>query len=64
MQGACFIIQNLELVQIEEGDEIATLKDTYGAFSGQVVSIVKDLCVRAFLNAQPRIAEGMYLCSL
>ena len=32
--------------------------------SGQVNSIVKDLCRKAFLNAQPRIAEGMYLCSL
>ena len=32
--------------------------------SGQVISIVKDLCKKSFLNAKPRIAEGMYLCSL
>ena len=28
------------------------------------MSIVKDLCRKAFLNSNPRIAEGMYLCSL
>ena len=38
--------------------------DTFGALSGQIISIVKDLCRKAFLNAQPRIAEGMYQCSL
>jgi len=32
--------------------------------SGQIISIVKQLCRKSFLNAQPRIAEGMYLCSL
>jgi ribosome assembly protein 1 len=29
-----------------------------------VISAVKDLCKRAFLNADPRIVEGMYLCSM
>ena len=29
-----------------------------------MISSVQDLCRKAFLNAQPRIAEGMYLCSL
>mmetsp|Transcript_12726 Transcript_12726/g.17138 ORF Transcript_12726/g.17138 Transcript_12726/m.17138 type:complete len:174 (-) Transcript_12726:115-636(-) len=38
--------------------------DTFGSLSGQVISIVKELCRKAFLNAQPRIAEGMYQCSL
>ena len=42
----------------------AKVLDTFGAFSGQIISIVKDLCRRSFLNAMPRIAEGMYLCSL
>ena len=38
--------------------------DSFGSMSGQVISIVKELCKKSFLNAQPRIAEGMYLCSL
>lgn len=75
MQGAIFIIQNIELVKEEEskeGEEVAVaatneqrvFSDTFGSISGQVISIVKELCRKAFLNAQPRIAEGMYLCSL
>lgn len=38
--------------------------DTLGSLSGQVISIVRELCRKSFLNAQPRIAEGMYQCSL
>jgi len=45
-------------------DETTFGHDTYGPFSGQLISATKDLCKKAFLNAQPRIAEGMYLCSL
>jgi hypothetical protein len=44
MQGACFIIQNVELVESE-------VQDTYGPFGGQIISITKDLCKKAFLNA-------------
>ena len=79
MQGACFIVQNIEIAKeeqaaaedgAEENKEAASqaqqpqFQDTFGSISGQVISIVKDLCRKAFLNAQPRIAEGMYLCSL
>ena len=28
------------------------------------MSVTKTLCKRAFLNADPRIVEGMYLCSM
>lgn len=38
--------------------------DSYGPFPGQVIAVVKDLCKRAFLNAEPRIVEGVYLCSM
>lgn len=79
MQGACFIVQNIELVKEEESkgdDEVneegaaaqtedePELMDTFGSLGGQMISSVQDLCRKAFLNAQPRIAEGMYLCSL
>jgi ribosome assembly protein 1 len=39
-------------------------QDTYGPFTGQIISCVKNLCRRAFLNADPRIVEGFYLCDL
>ena len=86
MLGACFIIDNIELIKPakapetspskkNENDEIkeeaknealdeGKASDIYGPFSGQVISIVKDLCKKAFLNADPRIAEGVYLCSM
>ena len=83
MQGACFIVQNVEIVEEEakEGEETkddsaaasevpaesqieSQSMDTFGSMSGQIISIVKDLCKKAFLNAQPRIAEGMYVCSV
>mmetsp|Transcript_2734 Transcript_2734/g.4665 ORF Transcript_2734/g.4665 Transcript_2734/m.4665 type:complete len:176 (+) Transcript_2734:2818-3345(+) len=41
-----------------------TSKDMYGPFGGQVMSAVKTLCKRAFLNSDPRIVEGMYKVSM
>lgn len=38
--------------------------DVFGAFAGQLISTVKELCKRALLNAQPRLVEGAYLCNL
>ena len=65
MEGACFIIDEVNLVQESEEDNTGKIvQDTYGSFQGQIISIVKDLCKRAFLNAKPRIAEGIYNCSL
>jgi len=28
------------------------------------MALVKNLCKKAFLNSEPRIVEGMYLCSM
>jgi translation elongation factor EF-G len=44
--GTSFIIQEIEMVP--DGPES---DDVFGSFSGQVISIVKDLCKRAMLNA-------------
>jgi len=38
--------------------------DNFGPFTGQIISSVKDLCRRAFLNADPRIVEGMFMCNM
>lgn len=35
-----------------------------GPFAGQVMSTIKSLCKKAFLNSDPRIVEGMYLCRM
>jgi len=68
MEGACFIIDEVKLVRNEEEEKedkpVKMVQDTFGSFQGQVISIVKDLCKKAFLNAKPRIAEGIYNCSL
>lgn len=44
----------------------ATLEilSNYGPFAGQVMSTIKSLCKKAFLNSDPRIVEGMYLCQM
>lgn len=36
----------------------------YGPFAGQVIGTMRNLCKRAFLNGDPRIGEGMYVCSM
>jgi len=62
MLGAAFLVENIDLVVKREDEE--RKDDGYGPFSGQVIATVKDLCKRAFLNAEPRIVEGMYLVSM
>ena len=71
MQGACFIIQNIELckdeneeTENEPGPEEESKGDTFGPFAGQMIATVTTLIKKSFLNASPRIVEGMYLCSL
>ena len=61
MLGAAFLIESIEMAKKEDEDR---KEDSYGPFSGQVIATVKDLCKRAFLNAEPRIVEGMYLVSM
>ena len=67
MQGAVFILENI-LVDKEAGEETKQQEGggatNYGSFAGQVMSTIKTLCKRAFLNADPRIVEGMYLCTM
>lgn len=29
-----------------------------------MIATVKDLCKKSFLNAEPRVVEGMYVCNL
>jgi len=50
--------------RIELVDEAEDTVDVFGPFGGQIISTTKDLCKKAFLNAQPRLCEGMYKCSI
>ena len=61
MQGTVFI---LESICSKLSPEQAQIDDKYGPFAGQVMGTIKNLCRRAFLNGDPRIGEGMYICSL
>ena len=64
MYGAIFIIE--DMIQEDTTQEHEENKSTqnYGPFSGQIMSVVKNLCKKSFLNSEPRIVEGMYLCSM
>ena len=75
MMGAIFIIESIELLKDQIGQtspvkggckedteceqEEEKKHDTYGPFNGQVIATVKDLCKKSFLNAEPRVVEGM-----
>ena len=73
--GSVFLIESIELLkktpkpivgstESEVVEEEKGQSDSYGPFAGQVIATVKDICKRAFLNAEPRLVEGMYLVSM
>ena len=68
MQGSVFIVESLKShkeAQAEGGAEgDSGPQSRFGPFGGQVMATVKNLCKRSFLNADPRIGEAMYKCSL
>lgn len=62
MFGTCFLVQQITMEQ--QQDTQNQEEDVYGPFAGQVISIVKQLCKRSMINAEPRLMEGTYLCNL
>eukprot|EP01022_Parablepharisma_sp_SALTPOND_P021377 TRINITY_DN41897_c9_g1_i1.p1 TRINITY_DN41897_c9_g1~~TRINITY_DN41897_c9_g1_i1.p1 ORF type:complete len:1052 (-),score=124.97 TRINITY_DN41897_c9_g1_i1:19009-22164(-) len=58
MVGACFLIEAIEYIDVK------LEYDPYGPFSGQVMSTTREICRRAFMNADPRIVEGLYMCTM
>jgi ribosome assembly protein 1 len=78
--GSVFLIENIELLKKTQKPIVGTSpavtgesevveeekgqSDSYGPFAGQVIATVKDICKRAFLNAEPRLVEGVYLVSM
>jgi len=61
MQGAVFIIEDIIFDQSFLDTETNL---NAGPFAGQIMSTLKHLCKKSFLNSDPRIVEGMYLCSM
>ena len=59
MQGAIFIIEDIMFDSSNTHDNVNT-----GPFAGQIMSTMKTLCKRSFLNSDPRVVEGMYMCSM
>jgi ribosome assembly protein 1 len=66
MQGAIFIIEDVSLAEeVKEAvPNQAAVVNSHGPFGGQVMGTLRALCKKAFLNSDPRIVEGMYLCSM
>ena len=74
--GAVFLIESIKQLKKAPKPTVATSSefevieeekgqsDSYGSFAGQVIATVKDICKRAFLNAEPRLVEGVYLVSM
>jgi len=58
MVGSCFLVEAIEY------EEVKIESDPYGPFSGQIMSTVRELCRKAFINAEPRIVEGLYMCTM
>ncbi len=58
MVGACFVVEAIDYIDVK------LEYDTYGPFSGQVMSTVRGLCRKAFMNADPRLVEGLYMCTM
>ncbi|XP_063701820.1 elongation factor-like GTPase 1 [Culicoides brevitarsis] len=59
MQGVCFIIEKWE---IQDVDTESTAN--YGPFSGQIISVVKEACKRAFQLHPQRLVTPMYTCTI
>ena len=70
MLGSVFLIETIELAKKStlkdpsDTEEEKVCADSYGAFTGQVIATMKDICKRSFLNAEPRLVEGVYLVSM
>lgn len=64
MTGSVFVVDEVQLEKTLIEEKEITNSDKYGPIGGQVMSAMKTLCKRAFLNSDPRVVEGMYKCSM
>lgn len=62
MNGVCFVVEQWTIEVSRE--ETATAAQTYGPFSGQIMSTVKEGCRKAFQNQPQRLVTPMYSCNI
>ncbi|XP_021709805.1 elongation factor-like GTPase 1 [Aedes aegypti] len=65
MQGVCFILLEWDVTAPNaEADESSSAVVSHGPLSGQIMSIVKDGCKKAFQNQPQRLVHPMYSCNI
>lgn len=65
MQGVCFILLEWDVTAPNaETDESSSAVISHGPLSGQIMSIVKDGCKKAFQNQPQRLVHPMYSCNI
>jgi ribosome assembly protein 1 len=71
--GVAFILEDLSImlnhpsIPLSNGDDNndgSNLQQQYGSLTGQIMSVVKDGCRRAFMNQPQRLMAAMYTCSI
>ena len=56
LRGVCLVVKEVKFCDGE-------IKDIYGPFQGQMISVMQEVCKAAVLANSPRLAEGMYVCT-
>ena len=77
LRGVCFILRDWSYVTAAGGEgegaalpesssetNSSVVSDTYGPFSGQLISAMKEGCRRAFLSRPARLMAAMYTCHI
>lgn len=61
LHGVCFCMEGWDRHTVREGEDTEK-KSVYGPLSGQLMSIMKDGCRKAFTTQPMRIVVAMYTC--
>ena len=61
LMGCAFVLTDLNL---DESSEEINTNDIYGPLSGQIVSVVKESCRKAFQARPQRLMAAMYSCDI
>ncbi|XP_069671578.1 elongation factor-like GTPase 1 [Periplaneta americana] len=69
MMGVCFVVEDLTLnskpsADLTSASDTTSSSQPYGPFSGQIMSVVKEGCRRAFQAQPQRLMAAMYSCSI
>nr|CAD7397519.1 unnamed protein product [Timema poppensis] len=64
MMGVCFIIEEWIVLDKPLADVLIETRQPYGPFSGQIMSVVKEGCRRAFQVQPQRLMMAMYSCNI